>query len=70
MTANQKRQTGPKKRATLAVPDAWTRNRAIRMPSVMPMTMAGVTCGASDGTERRPSMAESTEMAGVIAASP
>ncbi len=70
MTRNQTRQTGPKKAATLAVPWDCTRNRATRMVRLMTITTAGVTSWAMAGTVRSPSTADSTEIAGVIMASP
>ncbi len=57
---------GPKKAATPAVPRLWTRNSRIRIT-----TVAGRTKGARSGsTCFSPSSAESTEIAGVMMASP
>ena len=57
---------GPKNAATRAVPRLWAANNAMRMT-----TVAGKTNGASSAlTCLSPSTAESTEMAGVIIASP
>ena len=66
MTRNQRRVIGPKKVATRPVPRLCTANSAIRMPSAIGRTY----CSKAGVTSFRPSTAESTEMAGVIAASP
>ena len=63
---NQASMTGPKTRPMAATPLCWTRNSATRMARVI-----GTTYGPSAGASTfRPSMAESTEIAGVIAPSP
>ncbi|BBO12422.1 hypothetical protein TM102_38920 [Bradyrhizobium sp. TM102] len=65
-TTNQASITGPKMRPMKPVPCFCIMNRPIRMA-----TVTGTTAGASEGASTlRPSMAESTEMAGVIAPSP
>ena len=57
---------GPKKAATLAVPRDWTANSAIRITTVI-----GTTKSSNAGVATfRPSIAESTEIAGVMMASP
>ena len=63
---NQTSVSGPKKRATFSVPRDCTENRTTRMAIVIGRTTASI-CGA---TSLRPSTADSTEMAGVITASP
>ncbi len=65
-TTNQTSMTGPNTRPMAATPLCWTRNRPTRITSVI-----GTTYGPSDGASTfRPSIAESTEIAGVIAPSP
>ncbi len=64
--ANQTSITGPNSLPTTDVPLRWIRNSAAKITSVI-----GNTNGDSDGAAiSRPSMAESTEMAGVMTASP
>ena len=65
-TMNQTSVIGPKKRATFSVPRDCTANSSTRMAIVIGRTAAS-SCGA---TSLRPSTADSTEMAGVITASP
>ena len=63
---NQSAVTGPKTLATLPVPKRWTANSTARMTSVI-----GTTYGSKAGvTTFRPSTADSTEIAGVMMASP
>ncbi|MNL07785.1 hypothetical protein D3C87_1284760 [compost metagenome] len=57
---------GPKNLPTVAVPCRWIRNRTVRITSVIGITKCP-SCGAAIS---RPSTAESTEMAGVMTASP
>ena len=65
-TTNQTSMTGPKNCATAAVPRDCAANRATRMA-----TVTGSTASFMPGaTSFRPSTADSTEMAGVITASP
>ena len=68
-TRNHSAQTGPKNLATLAVPFAWIRNSAIRMPAEIGTVSLATSCGAP-GASRTPSTAESTDMAGVMMPSP
>ena len=57
---------GPKKRPTRAVPQCWTANSASRIA-----TAPGTTISSSWGSMiSRPSIEDSTEMAGVIMLSP
>ena len=64
--ANQTIMTGPKNMPTIPVPRCWMKNKPVRIS-----TVAGTTNGVSDGaTISSPSIAESTEMAGVIMLSP
>ena len=64
--ANHSSITGPNSLPTTDVPLRWIRNSPVRITSVI-----GNTNGDSAGAAiSRPSMAESTEMAGVITASP
>ena len=66
MTTNQNAVIGPKKVATRAVPWLWTANRPIRIAR-----LRGSTYGSKAGvTSFNPSTADSTEMAGVMMASP
>ena len=66
MAANQISVIGPKNVATLAVPRDCTANSAIRIT-----TVRGTTKSSNAGvTTFKPSIAESTESAGVIMASP
>ena len=65
-TMNQTSVMGPKNWATAAVPRDCTANKPTRMAIVIGST-ASLSAGA---TSFRPSTAESTEMAGVITASP
>ena len=66
ITANHPNITGPKIRPMKLVPFFCMTNRPTRMT-----TVSGMTAGASDGASTfSPSIAESTEIAGVIAPSP
>ena len=66
LTTKNSAMIGPKNAATPAVPRLWTVNSTMRM-----ITVAGNMNGASSAsTCLRPSSAESTEMAGVMIASP
>ncbi len=66
MTTNQTTMTGPNNRPMLAVPRRWIANKPIRTASV-----TGRTKSANAGvTSFNPSMAESTEIAGVMTPSP
>ena len=66
IAANQTAMTGPNRRPTAAVPSRWTRNRQTMIAAVI-----GTTRSAREGLATlTPSMAESTEMAGVIMLSP
>jgi len=60
------RTTGPKNPPTLAVPRDWTTNNATRIPIEIGITK-GWRCAS---TTVSPSTADSTEIAGVIIASP
>ncbi len=62
---NQTRVMGPKNLANPAVPRDCTRNRAMRMPAARG-TMKGSRRPFRPGASCRPSMADSTEMAGVM----
>ena len=65
-TTNQMTMTGPNSRPTAPVPSRWTRNRARMIATVIGMTRLD-TDGAATLT---PSMADRTEIAGVIMLSP
>ena len=66
MVTNQASMTGPKKRPIVPVPKRWARNSASKIT-----TVSGTTTGVSEGAATSsPSMALSTEMAGVMAPSP
>ena len=66
MVTNHTSMTGPKSRPTAPVPCFCTAKSTTRMAQVM-----GMTAGAREGrTTVSPSIALSTEMAGVIAPSP
>ena len=66
MVTNHATVIGPKSFPTLPVPWLWIAKRPIRIPSV-----TGTTQGSSAGAAtERPSTADSTEIAGVITASP
>ena len=65
-TTNQTSITGPNTRPMAATPLCWTRNSPTRMTSVIGTTY-GPSAGASTFT---PSIADRTEIAGVIAPSP
>ena len=78
-TMNQTSVIGPKKRATFSVPRDCTANSATRITTVIGSTdnssrAAHSTCGmmrsSCGATSFRPSTADSTEMAGVMTASP
>jgi len=65
-TTNHTKVTGPKTAPTLAVPRRWKRKSPTRITSV-----PGTTKGRKRGVATsRPSIALSTEMAGVIMPSP
>ena len=65
-TANQNSITGPKILPMKPVPCFCMKNRPIRIT-----TVSGTTAGVSEGASTfRPSIADSTEIAGVIAPSP
>jgi hypothetical protein len=65
-TANHSTITGPKKRPTSWVPNRWTTNRP-----VMITAPRGTTRWSSPGAgTARPSIADITEMAGVMTLSP
>ena len=66
ITANQTAITGPNSRPTTPVPSRWIRKRPIRIAAVIGSTMSP-TPGAATST---PSIADSTEIAGVIMLSP
>ena len=70
MATNQTRQIGPNQVATLAVPRDWAVNRPINKVRAMEISIGGVMACARLGTADSPSMAESTEIAGVMMASP
>ncbi len=65
MATNQTTMTGPNNRPTLPVPRYWRAKSPTRMTSV-----AGTTKSAALGLNLSPSMAESTEIAGVMTPSP
>ena len=66
MTPNQMHITGPKNAATRAVPRDWAANSTSKIS-----TVSGTTYGSNAAvTSLMPSMAESTDSAGVITASP
>ena len=66
MTTNQTTMTGPNSRPMLAVPRRWIANNPIRIASV-----TGRTKSAKAGvTSFSPSIADSTEIAGVMTPSP
>ena len=66
MATNHSAVMGPKKAATFAVPVDCTANSATRIT-----TVSGTTYGSKAGVAiLRPSIAESTDSAGVIIASP
>ena len=66
ITTNQTSMTGPNRRATASVPDRCTQNSAITITSV-----TGTTQSAEPGTTSSiPSIADITDMAGVMIASP
>ncbi len=65
-TVNQKIMTGPNRRPTTPVPSRWNRNSPTMITAVMGMTRSD-TDGAATLT---PSIADRTEMAGVIMLSP
>ena len=66
ITPNHSSMTGPNSRPTARVPSRWMTNSPTRMTPVIGSTMSP-TDGAATCT---PSIAESTEMAGVIMLSP
>ncbi len=70
MAISQTRQIGPNSFATLAVPKDWPTKRPIRITRLVISTAERVTCGPRCGMLRSPSIAESTEIDGVIRASP
>jgi len=63
---NQTTVSGPKKRATRAVPCDCT----LKSPTMMTSAIGMTQCSNTGDTSRKPSTAESTEMAGVMTASP
>ena len=63
---NQTMVTGPNKRPTLPVPFIWMENSPIRMP----MVMGTMKCSKLGVAILMPSTADSTEIAGVMMASP
>ncbi len=66
MTTNQTTMTGPNNRPMVAVPRRWIANSPIRIASV-----TGSTKSAKAGvTSFSPSIADSTEIAGVMTPSP
>ena len=66
MTTNHSTMIGPNSPPTAPVPNRWTRNSAIRIPSD-----SGTTCEARVGEATcRPDTAETTEIAGVSMPSP
>ena len=65
-TANHKRMMGPKNAPTLAVPRLCMANSPIRIAIDNGMT----ACSNAGAMTLRPSTAEMTESAGVMAASP
>jgi len=65
IATNQTTMTGPKSRPTLPVPRYWMANSPIRITSV-----AGTTKFAAAGLSLRPSIADRTEIAGVMTPSP
>ena len=66
MVRNHSTITGPKKAPTRAVPWLWMRNR----PAITPIVI-GITNELNTGVATsRPSIAPSTEIAGVIMLSP
>ena len=66
MAANQTNVIGPKKAATFAVPRDCTANSAIKITTVI-----GTTNSSNAGVATfKPSIAESTDSAGVMMASP
>ncbi len=70
MQRNHTTITGPNRVATLAVPRAWATNSRTKTATEDSSTVELFTTPCSWGTVFMPSMAESTEMAGVITASP
>ena len=66
MVANQTTMIGPNSRPMLAVPRRWIANNATRIASVTG-TMKPAKAGAASFS---PSIAERTEMAGVMTPSP
>ena len=66
MAVNHNSMMGPKKRPTSAVPCFFTTNSPTRMPAVMG-TIQSLKIGVAT---LMPSMADSTEMAGVMTLSP
>ncbi len=68
--ANQTTSTGPKNIATLAVPRNCTAKRPLRMTRLVRITTEVVTECCSAGTVFSPSIADSTEIAGVMMESP
>ena len=66
MVRNHSDITGPKALPTTWVPCRWIRNRHVRTAIAPGRTK----CPAAGVTSSRPSMADSTEMAGVMTESP
>ena len=66
IAVNQIAMTGPNSRPTAPVPSRWTRNRTTMIAAVI-----GTTRSDTDGAATlTPSIADSTEIAGVITLSP
>ncbi len=70
MTRNHRIHTGPNSTDTRAVPRACIRNKPIRITMVMPMIVSSSNIAPAPGMVRNPSMADSTDKAGVMIASP
>ena len=70
MHRNQTTMIGPNRLATLAVPRDCDRNSSTSTTALASSTVPWLTTWCSWGTVFMPSMADSTEMAGVIMASP
>jgi hypothetical protein len=66
ITVNQTPITGPNSRPTAPVPSRWTRNRQTMIAAVIGTTKSD----SGDATTLTPSIADSTEIAGVIMLSP
>ena len=66
IATNQATMIGPNSRPTTAVPCRWTQNS----PTMMTTVIGTTHCSKSGSTTSMPSMADSTEIAGVIMLSP